>query len=85
MNNNSIYSIDGRTVTEREFSKTKMFQLNIAGIDHIIEPFLAEIKRQHGYIEYKNNTGTSSVVVHNISKELSNRIQNEIDQNRFEY
>ena len=85
MNNNSKYSIDGSAVTEKEFLKKKMHQLNIAGIDHVIEPFLIEINRQHGCIEYKNDAGISSVVVHNVTQELNNRIQNEIEQNRFYY
>ena len=85
MKNNSKYSIDGVAVTEKEFLKKKTYQLNIAGIDHIIEPFLTEINQQHGCIEYKNDTGVSSVVVHNVSLGLSERIQNQMNQNRLEY
>ncbi|MBD0352180.1 MAG: hypothetical protein ICV65_13595, partial [Flavisolibacter sp.] len=54
MNNHLKYSINGSAVTEKEFFKNKMHQLNIAGIDHVLEPFLTEINRQHGCIEYKN-------------------------------
>jgi hypothetical protein len=79
------YSIDGSMVTETEFLKKRMFQLNVAGINHVIEPFLEEINRQRGQIEYKNDVGVSSVKVHNVSPDLSNRIQNEIDQNRLDY
>ena len=79
------YSIDGLTVTESEFFKRKMYQLNVAGIDHIIEPFLTEINLQHGRIEYKNDMGISSVIVHNVSKDLSSRIQRIMDQNRLVY
>ena len=77
------YSIDGSMVTENEFFKKKMNQLNVAGINHIIEPYLAEINLQHGRIEYKNNVGISSVTVHNVSPELLSRIQGEMDQNIF--
>lgn len=85
MKQKSHYSIDGLTVTETEFFKKKMYQLNTAGIDHILEPFLTEINQQQGQIEYKNDIGVSSVMVHNVSPDLSNRIQNEIDQNRLDY
>lgn len=79
------YSIDGSMVSENEFLKKRMFQLNVAGIDHVIEPFLDEINRQRGQIEYKNDVGVSSVIVHNVSSDLSDRIQTEIDQNRLDY
>ncbi len=85
MKDNSKFSIDGVAVLEKDFLKKKMYQLNIAGIDHIIEPFLAEINKQHGCIEYRNDSGVSSVVVHNISQDLSNKIQNEMNQNRLDY
>lgn len=79
------FSINGLFVTENEFLKRKMYQLNVAGIDHNIEPFLGEINVQHGRIEYKNDIGISSVKVHNISPDLSNKIQNAIVQNRLDY
>lgn len=85
MKSSSKFSIDGIEVTEEQFLKKKIYQLNVAGINHLLEPFLHEIKRQHGCIEYKNETGISSVTIHNISQDLRNRIQNEIDQNRLDY
>ncbi len=85
MKDNTKFSINGVEVTEKDFLKTKVNQLNMAGIDHVIEPFLEEINHQYGCIEYQNNIGVSSVVVHNVSRELSKRIQKEIEQNRLDY
>ena len=78
------YSINGVAVTENEFLKKKIYQLNVAGIDHLLEPFLQEIERQQGCIEYKNETGVSSVTVHNVSIDLNNRIQAEVHKNRLD-
>ena len=85
MKNAAKYSINGVAVTEKEFLKKKIYQLNVAGMDHLLEPFLQEIERQRGYIEYKNETGVSSVTVHNVSVDLNNRIQDEVHKNRLDY